>query len=191
MAKKESEDVTKLSNKELKEKLTSLGITTGPIVDSTRKIYERKLEKLLTKGKDLAYSTDEDAVPEQEVESEDKPVEPIKEKKRTKKAQKSDPKSDPVIEEKFSDEEDEEPVVKNSSSRRRSARILKSKSKKDTDVEQIDEQEEEAEEEAEVEQEEESVEENKDEEVEVAKDESKSTESVQVLSTKTAITSHI
>merc|ERR1712168_225427 len=87
----ETEDVTKLSNKELKEKLTSLGITTGPIVDSTRKIYERKLEKLLTKGKDLAYSTDEDAVPEQEVESEDKPVEPIKEKKRTKKAQKSDP----------------------------------------------------------------------------------------------------
>merc|ERR1712137_713203 len=101
------------------------------------------------------------------------------------------PKSDPVVEEKFSDEEDEEPVVKNSSSRRRSARILKSKSKKDTDVEQIDEQEEEAEEEAGVEQEEESVEENKDEEVEVAKDESKSTESVQVLSTKTAITSHI
>merc|ERR1712212_1169134 len=192
MAKKESEDVTKLSNKELKEELTSLGITTGPIVDSTRKIYERKLEKLLTKGKDLAYSTDEDAVPEQEVESEDKPVEPIKEKKRTKKAQKSDPKSDPVIEEKFSDEEDEEPVVKNSSSRRRSARILKSKSKKDTEIEQIEEQEEEEEgqnEEAEVEQEE-SLEDNIEEEVEVEK-ESKSTESVQVLSTKTAITSHI
>jgi len=35
-----------------------------------------------------------------------------------------------------------EPVVKNSSSRRRSARILKSKSKKETDIEQIDEQEE-------------------------------------------------
>merc|ERR1712168_631393 len=177
----ETEDVTKLSNKELKEKLTSLGITTGPIVDSTRKIYERKLEKLLAKGKDLAYSTDEDAVPEQEIETEEQ-AEPVKEKKvtRTKKA----PKSDPVVEEKFSDEEDEEPVVKNSSSRRRSARILKSKSKKDTDVEQIDEQEEEAEEEAEVEQEEESVEENKDEEVEVAKDESKSTESVQVFQPK-------
>ena len=73
----ETEDVTKLSNKELKEKLSSLGITTGPIVgmfdfyltvthwydsflDSTRKIYERKFEKLLAKGKDLAYSTDED-----------------------------------------------------------------------------------------------------------------------------------
>merc|ERR1712131_398201 len=179
----ETEDVTKLSNKELKEKLTSLGITTGPIVDSTRKIYERKLEKLLTKGKDLAYSTDEDAVPEQEVESEE--VEPVKKVTRTKKA----PKPDPVVEEKFSDEEDEEPVVKNSSSRRRSARILKSKSKKETDIEQIDEQEEEAEEEAEVQQEEEIVEENK--EVEVATDESKSTESVQVLSTKTAITSHI
>ena len=100
-----------------------------------------------------------------------------------------------------------EPVVKNSSSRRRSARILKSKSKKETDVEQIDEQKEgifhkhlwyllykhsniETNEEAEVEQE--SVEEDKaEEEVEVAKDESKSTESVQVLSTKTAITSHI
>jgi len=185
----ESEDVTKLSNKELKEKLTSLGITTGPIVDSTRKIYERKLEKLLTKGKDLAYSTDEDAVPEQEIESEDKPVEPVKEKKvtRTKKA----PKSDPVVEEKFSDEEDEEPVVKNSSSRRRSARILKSKTKKDTEVEKIEEQEEEAEEEAEVEQEEESVEENKEEVGVEDTDESKLTESVQVLSTKTAITSHI
>jgi len=186
----ESEDVTKLSNKELKEKLTSLGITTGPIVDSTRKIYERKLEKLLTKGKDLAYSTDEDAVPEQEVESEDKPVEPIKEKKRTKKAQKSDP----VVEEKFSDEEDEEPVVKNSSSRRRSARILKSKSKKDTEIEQIEEQEEEEEEgqneEAEVEQEESLEDKIEEEEAEVAT-ESKSTESVQVLSTKTAITSHI
>jgi len=47
----------------------------------------------------------------------------------------------------------------------------------------------EAKEEAEVQQEEEIVEENK--EVEVATDESKSTESVQVLSTKTAITSHI
>merc|ERR1712131_215887 len=179
----ETEDVTKLSNKELKEKLTSLGITTGPIVDSTRKIYERKLEKLLTKGKDLAYSTDEDAVPEQEVESEE--VEPVKKVTRTKKA----PKPDPVVEEKFSDEEDEEPIVKNSSSRRRSARIPKSKSKKETDIEQIDEQEEEAKEEAEVQQDEEILEENK--EVEVATDESKSTESVQVLSTKTAITSHI
>merc|ERR1719427_1342126 len=163
----ESEEVTKLSNKELKEKLTSLGITTGPIVDSTRKIYERKLEKLLTKGKDLAYSTDEDAVPEQEVESEDKPAEPEKEKKvtRTKKV----PKSDPVVEEKFSDEEEEEPVVKNSSSRRRSARILKSKPKKDTEVEEIQEQEE-VQEEPEVEPE--SVEEQN-EEIEVAKDESK------------------
>merc|ERR1712131_323765 len=181
----ETEDVTKLSNKELKEKLTSLGITAGPIVDSTRKIYERKLEKLLAKGKDLAYSTDEDAVPEQEIETEE--AEPVKEKKvtRTKKA----PKPDPVVEEKFSDEEDEEPVVKNSSSRRRSARILKSKSKKETDIEQIDEQEEEAKEEAEVQQDEEILEENK--EVEVATDESKSTESVQDLSTKTAITSHI
>merc|ERR1712235_113071 len=179
----ETEDVTKLSNKELKEKLTSLGITTGPIVDSTRKIYERKLEKLLTKGKDLVYSTDEDAVPEQEVESEE--VEPVKKVTRTKKA----PKPDPVVEEKFSDEEDEEPIVKNSSSRRRSARILKSKSKKETDIEQIDEQEEEAKEEAGVQQDEEILEENK--EVEVATDESKSTESVQVLSTKTAITSHI
>merc|ERR1712183_385082 len=186
MAKKESEEVTKLSNKELKEKLTSLGITTGPIVDSTRKIYERKLEKLLTKGKDLAYSTDEDAVPEQEVESEDKPAEPVKEKKvtRTKKV----PKSDPVVEEKFSDEEEEEPVVKNSSSRRRSARILKSKPKKETEVEEIQEQEEEVQEEPEVEPE--SVEEQN-EEIEVAKDESKSTESVQVLSPKTAIPSHI
>merc|ERR1711914_40076 len=72
----ETEDVTKLSNKELKEKLTSLGITTGPIVDSTRKIYERKLEKLLAKGKDLAYSTDEDAVPEQEIETEEQ-AEPV------------------------------------------------------------------------------------------------------------------
>merc|ERR1712227_309755 len=63
MSAKEDE-VEQLSNKELKEKLSSMGINVGPIVDSTRKIYERKLAKLLSKGKETAYSTDEDGAPE-------------------------------------------------------------------------------------------------------------------------------
>ncbi|CAH1266142.1 TMPO [Branchiostoma lanceolatum] len=43
-------DVTQLSNKELGERLEELGATVGPIVATTRRVYERKLEKLLADG---------------------------------------------------------------------------------------------------------------------------------------------
>ena len=72
----EEDDVANMTHKELKERLTSLGINVGPIVgelsilvtvvvdliysDSTRKLYERKLAKLQSRGKEAAYSTDED-----------------------------------------------------------------------------------------------------------------------------------
>ena len=41
------EDVTKLSDEELGVRLRQLGVDVGPIVDSTRFIYEKKLAKLL------------------------------------------------------------------------------------------------------------------------------------------------
>ncbi|KAI8511075.1 uncharacterized protein LOC144914066 [Branchiostoma floridae x Branchiostoma belcheri] len=43
-------DVTQLSDKELGERLQELGATVGPIVATTRRVYERKLEKLLADG---------------------------------------------------------------------------------------------------------------------------------------------
>lgn len=165
-SKDEVEDITELTNKQLKTRLQELGIATGPIVDSTRKIYEKKLEKLLSKGSDLAYSTDEDGEPEEPVEdkdpeteqAEDKNPEPVRRSARAKKNE-----SKTVVQDKFSDDEDELPVVKNTSSRRRSARIQKSKkTTPEPEVETIEEekQEETVEEEplAEVEPEEEAVE---------------------------------
>ena len=41
------EDVTKLTDEELRAQLTQLGVAVGPIVDTTRSIYEKKLAKLL------------------------------------------------------------------------------------------------------------------------------------------------
>lgn len=67
-----------------------MGINTGPIVDSTRKLYERKLTKLLNRGKEAAYSTDEDAAPETPViedQVEEKPKRPVRTKKATKKVE--------------------------------------------------------------------------------------------------------
>merc|ERR1711935_762384 len=72
MSAQEDVDVADMSNKQLKERLTALGINTGPIVDSTRKLYERKLAKLLNRGKEAAYSTDEDVAGEGD---NDEPVE--------------------------------------------------------------------------------------------------------------------
>ncbi|KAF5894008.1 lamina-associated polypeptide 2-like isoform X1, partial [Clarias magur] len=43
-------DVTELSNEELKEQLLRYGVIAGPIVASTRKVYEKKLQKLLDLG---------------------------------------------------------------------------------------------------------------------------------------------
>eukprot|EP00116_Pleurobrachia_bachei_P017479 sb/3477741/ len=42
-----SVDVTKLSDKELKEKLTDLGHGSGRITATTRQVYENLLEKLM------------------------------------------------------------------------------------------------------------------------------------------------
>lgn len=43
-------DVTDLNNEELSEQLRSLGVNVGPIVGSTRRVYELKLAKLLGAG---------------------------------------------------------------------------------------------------------------------------------------------
>ncbi|KAJ8006498.1 hypothetical protein DPEC_G00107870 [Dallia pectoralis] len=43
-------DVTDLTNEGLKDELLKYGVNAGPIVASTRKLYERKLQKLLDQG---------------------------------------------------------------------------------------------------------------------------------------------
>ncbi|XP_067863770.1 lamina-associated polypeptide 2, isoforms beta/delta/epsilon/gamma-like [Heptranchias perlo] len=43
-------DVTQLSNEELKEQLMNHGVTPGPIVATTRMVYEKKLLKLMGQG---------------------------------------------------------------------------------------------------------------------------------------------
>uniref|UniRef100_A0A9J8BKR9 Thymopoietin a n=1 Tax=Cyprinus carpio carpio TaxID=630221 RepID=A0A9J8BKR9_CYPCA len=46
----EDVDVTELSNEALKDLLLKYGLITGPIVASTRKVYEKRLQKLLDQG---------------------------------------------------------------------------------------------------------------------------------------------
>ncbi|KAI5617995.1 thymopoietin a isoform X1 [Silurus asotus] len=43
-------DVTELTNEDLKDQLLKYGVNAGPIVASTRKVYEKKLQKLLDQG---------------------------------------------------------------------------------------------------------------------------------------------
>ncbi|MCJ8742972.1 hypothetical protein PDJAM_G00088380 [Pangasius djambal] len=43
-------DVTELTNEELKDQLLKYRVNAGPIVASTRKVYEKKLQKLLDQG---------------------------------------------------------------------------------------------------------------------------------------------
>ncbi|XP_053506826.1 thymopoietin a isoform X1 [Ictalurus furcatus] len=43
-------DVTELTDEDLKEQLLKYGVSAGPIVASTRKVYEKKLQKLLDQG---------------------------------------------------------------------------------------------------------------------------------------------
>eukprot|EP00066_Takifugu_rubripes_P004365 XP_003967692.1 PREDICTED: lamina-associated polypeptide 2, isoforms beta/delta/epsilon/gamma-like [Takifugu rubripes] len=43
----EEEEVTDLTDEDLRQQLAKYGVDTGPIVASTRKLYERKLQKLL------------------------------------------------------------------------------------------------------------------------------------------------
>ncbi|XP_025909264.1 thymopoietin [Nothoprocta perdicaria] len=50
---KDNLDVTELSNEDLQEQLTKYGINPGPIVATTRKLYEKKLLKLMEHGPEL------------------------------------------------------------------------------------------------------------------------------------------
>ncbi|XP_015140117.1 thymopoietin isoform X3 [Gallus gallus] len=50
---KDDLDVTELSNEDLQEQLMKYGINPGPIVATTRKLYEKKLLKLMEQGPEL------------------------------------------------------------------------------------------------------------------------------------------
>ncbi|NXK87573.1 LAP2B protein, partial [Formicarius rufipectus] len=50
---KDDLDVTEMSNEDLQEQLVKYGISHGPIVATTRKLYEKKLLKLMEQGPDL------------------------------------------------------------------------------------------------------------------------------------------
>ncbi|XP_043347765.1 thymopoietin isoform X14 [Dermochelys coriacea] len=54
---KDDLDVTELSNEDLQEQLLKYGVTPGPILATTRKIYEKKLQKLKEQGPSLGFST--------------------------------------------------------------------------------------------------------------------------------------
>ncbi|XP_062441654.1 thymopoietin isoform X1 [Rhea pennata] len=50
---KDNLDVTELSNEDLQEQLVKYGINPGPIVATTRKLYEKKLLKLMEHGPEM------------------------------------------------------------------------------------------------------------------------------------------
>ncbi|NWZ05627.1 LAP2B protein, partial [Agelaius phoeniceus] len=50
---KDGLDITEMSNEDLQEQLMKYGINPGPIVATTRKLYEKKLLKLMEQGPDL------------------------------------------------------------------------------------------------------------------------------------------
>ncbi|XP_042648517.1 thymopoietin isoform X2 [Tyto alba] len=50
---KDDLDVTEMSNEDLQEQLVKYGINPGPIVATTRKLYEKKLLKLMEQGPEL------------------------------------------------------------------------------------------------------------------------------------------
>lgn len=54
---KDDLDVTELSNEELLEQLVRYGVNPGPIVGTTRKLYEKKLLKLREQGTESRSST--------------------------------------------------------------------------------------------------------------------------------------
>ncbi|XP_034629294.1 thymopoietin isoform X11 [Trachemys scripta elegans] len=54
---KDDLDVTEISNEDLQEQLVKYGVTPGPILATTRKIYEKKLQKLKEQGPELGSST--------------------------------------------------------------------------------------------------------------------------------------
>ncbi|XP_027308261.3 thymopoietin isoform X6 [Anas platyrhynchos] len=53
---KDDLDITELSNEDLQEQLMKYGINPGPIVATTRKLYEKKLLKLIEQGPNLKSS---------------------------------------------------------------------------------------------------------------------------------------
>ncbi|NWY25703.1 LAP2B protein, partial [Pheucticus melanocephalus] len=53
---KDGLDVTEMSNEDLQEQLMKYGVNPGPIVATTRKLYEKKLLKLMEQGPDLKAS---------------------------------------------------------------------------------------------------------------------------------------
>uniref|UniRef100_A0A8D0GYC0 LEM domain-containing protein n=1 Tax=Sphenodon punctatus TaxID=8508 RepID=A0A8D0GYC0_SPHPU len=54
---KDDLDVTELSNEDLQEQLVKYGVSPGPIVATTRKLYEKELLKLIEQGPELKAST--------------------------------------------------------------------------------------------------------------------------------------
>ncbi|XP_063252333.1 thymopoietin isoform X3 [Prinia subflava] len=50
---KDDLDITEMTNEDLQEQLTKYGVNPGPIVATTRKLYEKKLLKLMEQGPDL------------------------------------------------------------------------------------------------------------------------------------------
>ncbi|XP_064011038.1 thymopoietin isoform X2 [Pogoniulus pusillus] len=50
---KDDLDITELTNEDLQEQLVKYGLNPGPIVATTRKLYEKKLLKLMEQGPDL------------------------------------------------------------------------------------------------------------------------------------------
>ncbi|NXQ54598.1 LAP2B protein, partial [Anthoscopus minutus] len=50
---KDDLDITEMSNEDLQERLMKYGVNPGPIVATTRKLYEKKLLKLMEQGPDL------------------------------------------------------------------------------------------------------------------------------------------
>ncbi|NXT24320.1 LAP2B protein, partial [Syrrhaptes paradoxus] len=50
---KDDLDVTEMSNEDLQEQLVKYGLNPGPIVATTRKLYEKKLLKLMEQGPEL------------------------------------------------------------------------------------------------------------------------------------------
>ncbi|XP_050179396.1 thymopoietin isoform X3 [Myiozetetes cayanensis] len=60
---KDDLDITEMSNEDLQEQLVKYGINPGPIVATTRKLYEKKLLKLMEQGPELKAPVPLPAIP--------------------------------------------------------------------------------------------------------------------------------
>lgn len=102
-------DLSEISDEDLREELLKHGVHAGPIVDSTRKLYEGKLLKLLDNGAPQSQSLSEEAEVYSDREDEPQPT--------------ADHHHEEEEGEEDEQEEEEEPV-KNSSSRTSSTQRL-------------------------------------------------------------------